>query len=263
MQLRYPLVYDHLAYDPVVPPKSGTLTQSANVMRCASTNANKISAAALLTDGTPQFIKNIAGNDFSSISDLITGPGRIDAGRSILQGKALNTVVRGAGQIPVRTGIAVAQNGAGTWYSIGDTVVSRGTDTAAGKLIGGTVGAASDVKLAYNAATSNPSIREIVRARGRPERAPRLSLFVALNEDQVVFVRVTFDNRFHDRHTIASSAFIRLPLASCCMGTGVPLQQPLKTKEVSVLGSCRVTTENKGFLFSRYRYASLRLRQGA
>lgn len=48
---------------------------AADAARCAAQNANHISLAALLPDGTPPIVLNILGNDFSTITNLITGSG--------------------------------------------------------------------------------------------------------------------------------------------------------------------------------------------
>src|ERR1700751_1769243 len=62
-----------------------------------------------------------------------------------------------------------------------------------------------------------------------------LSLFVDLNEDGVVLVCVTSDNRFHDRQSTARapmSAFIRSPLGKVAVEQPeVAEWRPLKTKE--------------------------------
>lgn len=124
-------------------------------MRCASDKANSVSLAALLPNSAPSFLKNVASNDFATISDLITGPGqrRNGALQSIQHGAGLNAAVYGAGSIPTRTGFQLAQNGAGTYYAAAEITTQAVASTAAGKLAGAILGTISEGKLIYDGAT--------------------------------------------------------------------------------------------------------------
>ncbi len=137
------------------PPKNGTATQIANVMRCASDKANSVSLAALLPNSAPSFLKNVASNDFSTISDLITGPGqrRDGALQSVQHGAGLNAAVYGVGSITTRTGFQLAQNGAGTYYAAAEITTQTVASTAAGKLAGAILGTITEGKLIYDGAT--------------------------------------------------------------------------------------------------------------
>jgi RHS repeat-associated protein len=131
-------------------PSSGSL---ADLARCASKGANSVSAAALLPQGTPSIISNLLGNDFSTISDLITGPGRMDAAGGILQGKAFNAGVQAVGGIQYTADrFILGTNGAGTSYAI-DMIGGTIAESALGKAAGAVLGGLSNVKLGYDALT--------------------------------------------------------------------------------------------------------------
>lgn len=144
----------------VQPPKTGTLTQIAVTMRCAADKANSVSAAALLPQNAPAFLKNLLSNDFSTVSDLITGPGqrRQGAVTSIQHGALANSVVYGAGTIVTQTGFRIAENGAGTSYAAEEIATKTLAETAAGKLAGAILGTVSEGKLIYDGATYAGSV---------------------------------------------------------------------------------------------------------
>jgi RHS repeat-associated protein len=114
----------------------GALKYAADRNRCAANNAG--SAANALGISKDNFIgQSLLGNDFSSISQLITGPGRGDAAGQLAVSNP--TPVSAVGittkaildWIPTSgSGIVLAQNGAGTYYGVGATTTTLGATTA-------------------------------------------------------------------------------------------------------------------------------------
>jgi hypothetical protein len=129
-------------------------------MRCAADKANRVSAAALLPQNAPPFLKNLLSNDFSTVSDLITGPGqrRQAAVTSVQHGGLANSVVYGAGTIVTQTGFRIAENGAGTAYAAEEIATKTLAETATGKLAGAILGTVSEGKLIYDGATYAGSV---------------------------------------------------------------------------------------------------------
>jgi RHS repeat-associated protein len=122
---------------------------AADVARCAGKKANSVSLAALLPDGTPTVVSNILGNDFSTISNLITGPGRGSAAASVLEGKAFNAGVRAVGAVQYTADrFVLGANAAGATFAR-DMIPGTLTYSLAGKI----VTKLSTAKLIYDAAT--------------------------------------------------------------------------------------------------------------
>jgi hypothetical protein len=94
-------------------------------------------------------------NDFSTVSDLITGPpdARLQAAASVSQGKLTSTTAKAVGAIPVGPDVyKLGINGAGTTY-VEDVVTTPLAEKALGKAAGAALGTAIDIKLAWDAAT--------------------------------------------------------------------------------------------------------------
>ena len=134
------------------PGNNGTISRIASTMRCAANTANNFSLAALLPAGTPTLISNIFSNDFSTYSNILTGPDRwtMSNAGSVLEGRGLNTAVRGIGKIPYTTsGLRVAFNGAGTPQAVGN-MTRQIAESALGKAAGTLIGTASGIKFSYD-----------------------------------------------------------------------------------------------------------------
>jgi len=129
---------------------------AADIARCAAKTANSLSLAALLPQGSNQFLQNALSNDFSTVSDLITGPAgatRLNAAASVLQGRLTTTAVKAVGAIPVGPDVyKLGVNGAGTTF-VEDVVTTPLAEKALGKTAGALLGTAIDIKLAYDLAT--------------------------------------------------------------------------------------------------------------
>ena len=141
----------------------GTDTKAANngkstadIARCAAKVGNSLSLAALLPEGSNQFLKSALSNDFSTVSDLVTGPAgapRLDATADVLQGKLTTTAVKAVGAIPVGPDLyKLGVNGAGTTF-VEDVVTTPLAEKALGKVAGALLGTAVDIKLAWDATT--------------------------------------------------------------------------------------------------------------
>ena len=129
---------------------------AADLARCAAKFGNSLSLAALLPQGSNQFLQNALSNDFSTVSDLVTGPAgatRLDAAGSVLQGKLTTTAVKAVGAIPIGPDIyTLGVNGAGTTF-VEDVVTTPLAEKALGQAAGALLGTAVDIKLAWDAAT--------------------------------------------------------------------------------------------------------------
>jgi RHS repeat-associated protein len=129
---------------------------AADLARCAAKVGNSLSLAALLPQGSNQFLQNALSNDFSTVSDLVTGPAgatRLDAAGSVLQGKLTTTAVKAVGAIPIGPDIyTLGVNGAGTTF-VEDVVTTPLAEKALGQAAGALLGTAVDIKLAWDAAT--------------------------------------------------------------------------------------------------------------
>lgn len=98
----------------------GALKYAADRNRCAANNAGSAASALGISKGN-SLGQSLLGNDFSSISQLITGPGRADAAGQLaisnptpisavgVTTKAVLDIIPTSGN-----GIVLAQNGAGT-----------------------------------------------------------------------------------------------------------------------------------------------------
>jgi RHS repeat-associated protein len=64
-------------------------------MNCVANGANNASLAALLPQNAPSLLKNLAGNDFASLQQLVLGPDRSGAAVSVLEGKGTNAAAQG------------------------------------------------------------------------------------------------------------------------------------------------------------------------
>jgi RHS repeat-associated protein len=134
--------------------------------QCAANNAG--SAAGALNISKDNFIgQTFLGNDFSTVSQLITGPDRTSAGlqfatSSPLKLNAFNLAMNAIGSIPVSTGgVAVAANGAGTYYSVGAMTTKLGA-TVAGKVVAGTLAVFTAVKLGADAVNYSRALASCV-----------------------------------------------------------------------------------------------------
>jgi RHS repeat-associated protein len=134
----------------------GNGQSAADIARCAAKVGNSLSLAALLPQGSNQFLKNALSNDFSTVSDLVTGPAgatRLDAAASVLQGRLTTTGVKAIGAIPVGPDIyKLGVNGAGTAYAE-DVVTTPLAEKVLGQAAGALLGTAVDIKLAWDATT--------------------------------------------------------------------------------------------------------------
>ena len=98
--------------------------------------------------------QSLFGNDFSAISQLITGPDRSRAAGDLAMSNptpvsAIGIGIRaGLDWIPTSgSGIVLAQNGAGTYFGVGATTTTLGATTA-GKTVSNGLAAVASVKLA-------------------------------------------------------------------------------------------------------------------
>lgn len=115
-------------------------------MNCVANGANNASLAALLPQNAPSLLKNLAGNDFASLQQLVLGPDRSGAAVSVLEGKGTNAAAQGIGTIAWGADrFILGTNGAGTTYAI-DMIPG----TIANSAVGAAVGTASAVKAAYD-----------------------------------------------------------------------------------------------------------------
>jgi hypothetical protein len=115
-------------------------------MNCVANGANKVSLAAILPSSTPSLLKNLAGNDFSSLQQLFLGPDRSGAAVGFLEGKGTNAVAQGIGAIPIGPAqYLLGVNGAGTYY-VRDVIVPKIATSA----LGTAVATASAVKAAWD-----------------------------------------------------------------------------------------------------------------
>lgn len=121
------------------------------IARCAANVGNSLSLAALLPSGAPTFLQNALGNDFSTISNLITGPGRGGAAISIAQGKLTSTAVTAVGNIPTGSSLLFieGEGAAQNTIEVTPTVATSLLGEAAGALIT----SVAEAKVAFDAAT--------------------------------------------------------------------------------------------------------------
>jgi RHS repeat-associated protein len=128
----------------------------ADIARCAAKVGNSLSFAALLPPGSNRFLQNALSNDFSTLSDLATGPAggtRLNAAASILQGKLTTATVKGVGAIPVGPDLyKIGVNGAGTHF-VEDVVTTPLAEKVVGKAAGALLDSLIDIKLAWDATT--------------------------------------------------------------------------------------------------------------
>jgi hypothetical protein len=115
------LVYDcisqhvHLHVPAVAPNNSGYTPFG----QCVADGANKASLAALLPNGTPTIVSNLASNDFATLQQLFFGSNPVPAYVSVAQGKGLNLLGLAVGAIPYGADrFILGTNGAGTSYAI-------------------------------------------------------------------------------------------------------------------------------------------------
>lgn len=139
-------------------PSDGSPSKKSakEIAQCAAKVGNSLSLAALLPKDSNQFLQNALSNDFSTISDLVTGPAgatRLDAATSVLQGKLTSTAVGAVGSIPIGPDVyKLGVNGAGTEF-VKDVVTTPLAEKALGQVAGALLGTVVDVKLAWDAVT--------------------------------------------------------------------------------------------------------------
>lgn len=130
---------------------------TADRNRCASKYALSI-ASQLGVSNDNFWGQALLGNDVSTISTLILGPGRTDAGlQATLSNPTPVNLINLTFQSTIQSAsvdtgrLVLAQNGAGTWAAKGSVMTTFGK-TAGGKIIGGVLSAVTAGKLLYDAA---------------------------------------------------------------------------------------------------------------